>query len=85
MTPSRGCGAASAHSQRSRGEPGCLSHNVHADCEKPLRLFFYEEWADRPALDVHFAQVGSREFMVQVRGLVASSTPVRILPVAPRP
>ena len=29
------------------------------DCEDPLRLVFYEEWADRAALDAHFAQAGS--------------------------
>src|SRR6476646_3526936 len=35
------------HVHRSRGEPGCISHAVHVDCENPLRLVFFEQWADR--------------------------------------
>lgn len=76
--------AALAHVARSRAEPGCLTHNVHVDCENPLKLFFYEEWADRPALDTHFAQPGSAEFMAAVRELAADSTRVRILPIVDR-
>lgn len=73
-----------AHTVRSRTEPGCLKHSVHIDCEDPLTLFFYEEWADRPALDTHFAQDGSRQFMAAVRELAARSTRVRILPIVER-
>lgn len=76
--------AALAHVARSRLEAGCQSHSVHMDCENPLRLFFYEEWSDRAALDVHFAQPGSLEFMTSVRTLAAHSTRVRILPVKDR-
>ncbi len=54
------------------------------DCEDPLRLFFYEEWADRPALDTHFAEPGSEEFMAAVRALAQASTRVKILPVEAR-
>jgi quinol monooxygenase YgiN len=73
--------AASAHVARSRTEAGCLSHGVYVDVDDPLRLFFHEEWADRAALDTHFAQAGSLAFMAAVRELAASSTRVRILPV----
>ena len=76
--------AAMAHTVRSRAEPGCLKHSVHVDCEDPLTLFFYEEWADRPALDTHFAQAGSHSFMAAVRELAAKSTRVRILPIVDR-
>ena len=76
--------AALAHTRRSRTEPGCVGHSVHIDCENPLRLFFYEEWADREALDVHFAQAGSLEFMKAVRELSSESTRVKILPVIER-
>jgi quinol monooxygenase YgiN len=31
------------HVRRSRSEPGCLSHGVHADTEKPHRLVFVEK------------------------------------------
>lgn len=77
--------AALAHTHRSRTEPGCVSQAAHIDCENPLRLFFYEEWADRAALDLHFAQPGSLDFMKTVRELAASSTPVKILPIVERP
>jgi quinol monooxygenase YgiN len=76
--------AALDHVARSRTEPGCLTHGVAADCEEPLRLVFYEEWADRAALDTHFAQTGSLAFMRAVRDLGAASTRVRILPVEDR-
>ena len=76
--------SALAQTRRSRAEPGCISHSVHVDCENPLRLFFYEEWADRAALDVHFAEKGSNDFMKTVRELSASSTRVKILPIVDR-
>lgn len=76
--------AALAHVARSRAEPGCLRHSVHVDCEDPLKLFFYEEWADRAALDTHFARTGSHDFMAAVRELAATSTRVKILPIVER-
>ena len=56
------------HVARSRAEPGCLEHGVAADCNDGLRLVFFERWADRAALDVHFNVPASREF---VRGVAA--------------
>lgn len=50
------------HVLRSRAEPGCLSHAVHRDIERPLRLVFVEEWADQDALLAHFAVPASRAF-----------------------
>jgi quinol monooxygenase YgiN len=31
------------HLRRSRGEPGCISHAVHVDCENAVRLVFVEQ------------------------------------------
>lgn len=76
--------AALAHTRRSRSEPGCVSHDVFVDCENPLRLFFYETWSDRTALDVHFAQAASLAFMQDARDLAASSTRMKILPIVER-
>jgi quinol monooxygenase YgiN len=61
------------HSTRSRTEPGCLNHSVHADCENPLRLFFYEEWTDDAALKAHFRVPESNAFMVAARSLAATA------------
>jgi quinol monooxygenase YgiN len=51
-----------AHVERSRLEPGCLSHAVHVDLDEPLRLVFIERWADWDALRAHFRVPASVEF-----------------------
>ena len=58
-----------AHSQRSRAEPGCIAHNVHADCEQPDRLVFVEKWADKAALLAHFAVPESGAFVQAITAL----------------
>jgi len=40
------------HVRRSRTEEGCISHNVHIDCENPMRLMFFEQWADEETLRI---------------------------------
>jgi len=40
------------HVERSRKEPGCISHDVHVDCQNPMRLFFFEQWTDEAALPI---------------------------------
>jgi len=59
------------HVHRSRAEPGCLSHDLHLDAENPLRLVFLERWADRAALDTHFAVPASQEFVAAIAPLAA--------------
>ena len=62
------------HVRRSRTEPGCLSHAVSRDAENPLRLVFFEEWADHDALLAHFAVPASRGF-VKVLAAFAADAP----------
>jgi quinol monooxygenase YgiN len=71
------------HVRRSRTEPGCISHAVHIDCENPLRLVFFEQWADRPALLTHFALPASREFVRSLRSLAATSTTIELYNATP--
>jgi quinol monooxygenase YgiN len=66
------------HVQRSRAEPGCISHAVHCDCEQPLRLVFIERWADRAALMAHFAVPASREFVQALQRLAAGATTIEL-------
>jgi quinol monooxygenase YgiN len=66
------------HVHRSRNEPGCISHAVHADCENPLRLVFVEQWADRAALLAHFAVPASRDFVAALRPLVSDIPTIEI-------
>ena len=62
------------HVERSRKEPGCMSHDVHVDCQNPMRLFFFEQWADEAALRAHFEVEGSKAF---VRSLKDGSSKLR--------
>jgi quinol monooxygenase YgiN len=66
------------HVHRSRTEPGCISHAVHVDCENPLRLVFFEQWADRTALLTHFAVPASRDFVRSLQSLAAAATTIEI-------
>jgi quinol monooxygenase YgiN len=66
------------HVRRSRGEPGCLSHAVHIDCENPLRLVFVEQWNDRNALLAHFAVPASRDFVRALQPLAAAASTIEI-------
>lgn len=62
------------HSRRSREEPGCISHDLYIDSEEPLKLFFFERWSDRAALQAHFAVPESNDFMRSVRSLSAGGS-----------
>ena len=66
------------HVERSRKEPGCISHAVHIDCQNPLRLFFFEQWADETALRTHFAVEGSRQFVRALKGRIVETTGTQI-------
>src|SRR5262245_37159261 len=66
------------HVHRSRTEPGCISHAVHIDCENPMRLVFFEQWADRAALLTHFAVPASRSSRGSRQKLAAAATTIEI-------
>jgi quinol monooxygenase YgiN len=70
------------HVHRSRGEPGCIAHAVHVDCENPLRLVFFEQWADRAALLAHFAVPASRDFVKSLQSLAAGATTLELYDAA---
>jgi len=66
------------HVVRSRAEPGCLEHGVAADVNDGLRLVFFERWADRAALDAHFAVPASRAFAKAAAGLAAQPPQIHV-------
>jgi quinol monooxygenase YgiN len=72
------CRLSLQHVQRSRTEPGCVSHAVHVDCEDPLRLVFVERWTDRAALLAHFAVPASRDFVRSLQPLAAGATTIEL-------
>ena len=76
---------AQAHVLRSRAEPGCLAHAVHADSENPDRLVFVEQWADRAALDEHFRLPASRSFVRELAALAVSPPTLQLFDATPQP
>ena len=72
------------HVRRSRTEPGCLSHAVSRDVENDLRLVFVERWADRDALDAHFAVPASGAFVDQATTMAAEPPTIEIDEVVDR-
>ena len=70
------------HVARSRTEPGCVSHDVHIHADDPNRIVFVERWADRDALDAHFAVPESRGFARALTALAAAPPQMDIYPVA---
>ena len=59
-------------------EPGCILHDVHVDCQNPMRLFFFEQWADEAALRTHFAVEGSKAFVRSLKGRIVETTGTQI-------
>jgi quinol monooxygenase YgiN len=66
----------------SRREEGCLRYGFFAAVEDPLTFVAVEEWADREALDRHFAEPHLKEFTRALPGLVSTRPEVAIHEVA---
>jgi len=66
------------HCARSRLEPGCAAHNVHADCENPMKLVFVEYWTTMDALKAHFAVPASQAFGKALYKLGASPPEIKV-------
>lgn len=71
-----------AHVHRSRAEPGCIEHGVYVDAENPLKLHFFERWADEAAIRSHFAVPESRAFAKRLRELAADPGRMEVLTAA---
>jgi len=72
-----------AHVERSRLEPGCISHAVHVDCQNPMRLFFFEQWADEAALRAHFAVPATRGFVKALKDRIVETSGAQIYRAEP--
>jgi quinol monooxygenase YgiN len=62
----------------SRHEEGCLRYGFFAAVEDPLSFVAVEEWADREALDRHFAQPHLQEFARRLLEVVSAPPEVAI-------
>lgn len=72
---------AMAHVQRSRLEPGCISHDVGVDPHNPRRLVFTERWQDAASLKTHFVCAGSLRFAEAVRRFSTKKPVIEVLEV----
>jgi quinol monooxygenase YgiN len=66
----------------SRREEGCIRYGFFAAVEDPLSFVAVEEWADREALDRHFAQPHLEEFGRRLLELVSERPEVAIHEIA---
>jgi quinol monooxygenase YgiN len=57
--------------RRSREEAGCHGYRVYADLEQDDRYVIVEEWADDEALQSHFSELYTREFLAGLFPLLA--------------
>ena len=69
-----------SHSLR---ETGCISYSFHEDAMSPGSFFFFEEWADRAAVDFHFAQPYCIEFIGKARELASTPPEIRVYDATP--
>lgn len=70
---------AQEHCARSRGEPGCISHDCFQAVGRPNLLQFVEVWSDMTALRQHFALADSKAFAIGIGDLAASPPNMRIM------
>jgi quinol monooxygenase YgiN len=66
----------------SRREDGCIRYGFFAAVEDPLSFVAVEEWADREALDRHFATPHLQEFARGLGEVVSEAPEVAIHEVA---
>jgi quinol monooxygenase YgiN len=66
----------------SRKEDGCIRYGFFAAVEDPHSFIAVEEWADREALDKHFAQAHLQEFATGLLEVVSERPEVAIHEIA---
>lgn len=58
----------------SRNEAGCINYDIHQSVEDETVFFWHETWANKAAIDEHFATPFFQEFFAVV-GEVAAEPP----------
>lgn len=71
------------HVNRSRLEPGCVSHSVNLDAENRNVLVFVEQWDDRAALWQHFQVPASQAFVKTVGAMAAQRPSMQVFEATP--
>ncbi len=50
----------------SRSEPGCVNYDIHQAIDDETVFLWHETWANKAALDEHFAKPYTKEFFARV-------------------
>ncbi|MEM7501031.1 MAG: antibiotic biosynthesis monooxygenase [Pseudomonadota bacterium] len=66
------------HVNRSRGEPGCISHRVSIDAEQKHRLNFHEEWESMSDLHRHFGVAASVAFVAALSEMALEAPSLQV-------
>lgn len=66
--------AALAIVEASRSEAGCINYDIHQSIEDETVFFWHETWANKAAIDEHFATPFFQEFFAVV-GEIAAEPP----------
>lgn len=62
---------------KSRAEPGCLDYHFHVSDADPDVFYFYENWTDRAALDVHLNLPYQKEWFARHDEFLAQKVELR--------
>jgi quinol monooxygenase YgiN len=69
----------SAQVAPTRAEAGCINYDFHVDADDPCVFVFYENWANRTALDAHLAMPHLQPLFSQLDRLLACPVSIRPL------
>jgi len=62
----------------SRNEAGCINYDVHQSVEDETLFFWHETWANKAALDEHFATPFFGEFFKTVEEVAAEPPQINL-------
>ena len=62
----------------SRKEAGCLNYDIHQSIEDETLFFWHETWANKAALDEHFATPFFAEFFKTVEEVAAEPPQINL-------
>ncbi len=70
--------AAFAIVENSRNEAGCINYDIHQSIEDETLFFWHETWANKAALDEHFATPFFGEFFKVVEEVAAEPPQINL-------
>jgi len=62
----------------SRAEPGCIHYSFYEDLNEENSFFFYEEWKDQTAIDLHNSTQHFLEFQPKFKNFIVGDASVTV-------